>query len=105
MLQIVVHHFAAQTGAGTDGLRAAVGVALAQALVDRLDRDGERAVVLALVGSERGRQVSQQQTIVRFRTDHAAEMVQDSEEAEVEPMGRIRCWHDGSQHGPGERLE
>ena len=30
MLQIVVHHFAAQTGAGTDGLRAAVGVALAQ---------------------------------------------------------------------------
>ncbi len=55
--------------------------------------------------SERGRQVSEQQTIVRFRTDHAAEMVQDSEEAEVEPMGRIRCWHDGSQHGPGERSE
>ena len=30
MLQIVVHHFAAQTGTGADSLGAAVGVPLAQ---------------------------------------------------------------------------
>ena len=55
--------------------------------------------------SEAGRQVFEQQAMIRPGADHAAEVMQDSEEAEVEPMGRIRCWHDGSQHGPGERLE
>lgn len=55
--------------------------------------------------SEAGRQVFEQQAMIRPGADHAAEVMQDSEEAEVEPINRVRGRHDRLQHGLAEHPE